>query len=65
MDQFALLHTVMRNQFLDSPESARRRENRATFEHEARQARRRRTRALVRRNLNGFGVFRREAAPMT
>jgi hypothetical protein len=61
MDQHALLmHTVMRHQNLDSPELPRRRENLANFEREARQARRRRRRALVRRTLNGFSVFHRD-----
>jgi hypothetical protein len=58
MDQHALLmHTVMRNQNLDSPELARRRENLASFEREAR---RRRRREFVRRNLNSLSVFHRD-----
>jgi hypothetical protein len=61
MDQHALLmHTVMRYQNLDSPELARRRENLASFEREAREARRRRRRAFVRRTLNGLSVFHRD-----
>ncbi len=61
MNQYALLmHTVMRYQNLDSPELARRRENLASFEREAREARRRRRRAFVRRNLNRLSVFHRD-----
>ena len=57
MNQHTLLtHTTMR----DSPELARRRENLASFEREAREARRRRRRAFVRRTLNGLGVFHRD-----
>ena len=61
MNQHALLmHTTMRYQNFDSPELARRRENLASFEREAREARRRRRRAFVRRNLNGLRVFHRD-----
>ena len=56
MNQHTLLtHTTMR----DSPELARRRENLASFEREAREARRRRKRAFVRRTRNGLSVFHR------
>ncbi len=61
MNQYALLmHTVMRYQNLDSPELARRRENLASFEREAREARRRRRREFVRRNLNSLSAFHRD-----
>ena len=57
MNQHTLLtHTTRR----DSPELARRRENLASFEREAREARRRRRRAFVRRSLNGLRVFYRD-----
>jgi hypothetical protein len=61
MDQHALLmYMVMRYRHLDSPELARRRENLASFEREAREARRGRRRAFVRRTLNCFNVFHRD-----
>jgi hypothetical protein len=57
MSQHAL---PMHYQHLDSPELARRRENLASFEREAREARRRRRRAFVSRNLNGLRVLYRD-----
>ena len=61
MNQHApLMHTVMRYQHLDSPELARRRENLAVSEREAREERRRRRRKFLRRNLNGLSAFRRD-----
>jgi len=44
----------------DSPELARRRENLASFEREAREARRPRRREFVRRNLNSLDAFHRD-----
>jgi hypothetical protein len=62
MDQHALLmYTLMRHQRLDLSEPALRRETLARFELEAREARRRRRRALVRRTLSGFSVVHRDA----
>ena len=61
MNQHALLmHTVTRYQHLDSPELARRRENLARFEREAREARQRRGSEFIRRRLNAIRAFHQE-----
>jgi hypothetical protein len=60
MDQHALLTYTLTRQQLDSRELARHKEHLASFEREAREARRRRRQAFVRRTLNGFSVFHRD-----
>jgi len=47
-----LMHTLIRDAHVDSPESARRREQLLWLERETREARRRRRRARVRRGWN-------------
>jgi hypothetical protein len=49
MNQHALMHTVVRQGLVDSPESARRREQLLSLERETREARRHRRRERIRR----------------
>ena len=52
--QTLLLHTLIRDGYVDSPESARRREHLLRLEQEAREARRRRRRQRVHRGWNAL-----------
>ena len=60
MDQHALLmHTLMRQARVDSPQNARRREHLLQLERETREARRRRRREHVRWARSALTAFRR------
>jgi hypothetical protein len=62
MNQHALMHTLVRQGQVDSPESARRREQLLWLERETREARRHRRRERVRRGWNALITLHRTAS---